>query len=304
MNIFQRNARKLVIVAVIAGSASVIFIRLIEAGTLVIGFYRLTFSVLMFAVPVALGGYKGFKTFTARDYLICALGGLLLSCHFFTWFTAVKNTAIASAAVLMSLHPLVVLFTTTVFMKQRVSLKAVCGILAALIGCAIIAGLDYRMAWSFFGNAMAFMSGVFFGLYLLTGRTVRVRIPTLNYVFIVFGACWAFFTIAMFVTKTPFTGYRIQDYLWILAMAAVCQLLAHALYNWCVGYASSLYVSAWASIDSVFSIALGALIFREFPTEWQCIGGVIAISGLLFYNYYSGEKTEGKNDVQSKDRRL
>lgn len=295
MNIFQRNAKKFVIVATISGASSVIFIRLIETGPIAMGFYRLGFAMLMFLVPILLGGYKGFKGLAGKDYLFCFASGLLLFFHFVCWFTGVKNTAIASASVLMALHPLVILFVTTVFMKQKVNIKATIGILVALTGGAIIAGLDYTFAEDHvFGDAAAFMSGVLFGCYFLMGRKMRVKLPAINYVFLVFGSCWVCFAAAMFITKTPFTGYQPQDFFWMFIMAVVNQVIAHTLYNWCIGYAPPLYVSVWVSVDTVFSVAFGALVFQEFPTAWQYIGGVIAISGLVYYNYNEEKTKEAK----------
>ena len=295
MNIFQRNAKKFVIVATISGASSVIFIRMIETSPIAMGFYRLGFAMLMFSIPIILGAYKDFKGLTKKDYFFCVASGFFLFCHFFCWFTAVKHTAIASASVLLALHPLVILFVTTVFMRQQVRIKAVVGILIAFIGGAIIAGLDYTFAEDhIFGDAAAFMAAVFFGSYFLVGQKMRAKLPAVNYVFIVFGSCWLFFAIAMVVTATPFTGYRAQDYFWIFVMAVVNQVIAHTLYNWCMGYASSLYVSVWVSVDSIFSVTYGALFFHEFPAVWQYIGGIIAISGLVYYNY-NEEKIKEEN---------
>ncbi|MCL1941579.1 MAG: DMT family transporter [Synergistaceae bacterium] len=279
----------------ISGASSVVFIRLIETNQMAMGFYRLGFSVLLFAVPILLGGYKYYKELTSKDYLYCVLAGFFLFCHFFCWFTAVKNTAIASAAILFSLNPLMLLLVTTVFFKQRVNAKAVAGIFVALAGGAIIAGFDYGFEGSHTaGNVAAFMAAVFFAAYFLVGRAMRTKIPAVNYIFLVFGSCWIFFTIAMLITNTPFSGYRAQDYIGLFIMAMVCQGIAHAMYNWCMGYVSSLYMSVWVSVESVFAIAFGAAVFREFPALWQYIGGIIAIFGLVYYNYNCSEESKGR----------
>jgi len=296
-NIFQRNARKLVIIPILAGPASVVFIRLIQTDPLAMGFYRLGFSVLIFAVPVILGGHKGFKGLTRKDYLCCVISGFFLFCHFFCWFTAVKNTSIASAIVLCSFHPLVILFFTYVFMKQKVSIKAVIGILIALAGGAVIAGVNQTLEGNYImGDIAAFMAAVLFGGYFIMGQIMRAKIPTLNYVFIVFGSCFLFFTIAMFLTGTPFTGYSSQDYLWILVMTLVCQVIAHTMYNWCVGYVPSLYISVFASVETVVAVLYGIIFFREIPAFLQCVGAAIAISGLLYYNLNSQVTPKEENE--------
>jgi len=290
LNLFQRNARKLVIIPMMAGASSVVFIRFIQASPIALGFFRLGFSVLLFGIPIVFGGYKEYKGITKKDFLFCVLSGFILFVHFICWFYAVNNTSVASAAVLCSLHPFVVLFATYVIFKKKVSIKAVIGVIIALTGGALVATGNQTLEGNFiFGDIAGFSAGVLFGIYFLMGRTMREKMPTLNYVFIVFSSCFVFFAIAMFVTATPFTGYRTEDYVLMFLIAVVCQGLAHAMYNWCMGYASSLYVSVFASVQSVASIFYGIIVFNEIPVILQWIGAAVAVAGLLYYNFNSQE---------------
>ena len=290
MNIFQRNAKKLVIVPVMAGAASVIFVRLIEAGPLVIGFHRLGLSALIFGIPIIFGGYKKYHGVTRKDFLFCVLAGFLLFCHFIGWFTALQTTSIARAVVLFSLHPFTVLIATYILLKRKVKIKAILGILSALIGGAIVAVVNQTLDGNFiFGDIMGFASGLFFGLYFLIGQIMRSKMETLNYVFIVFTSCFVFFAIAMVVTGTPFTGYSTSDYFWFVMITLVCQVLAHAMFNWCVGYVSSLYVSVFTSMQTVVGVIYGILVFREIPVPLQWLGVFITVAGLIYYNINSQE---------------
>ena len=285
MSIFQRNAKKLVFLATAAGASSVVFIRLVDMDPVAMGFFRLGFSMLIFTLPAALRGRSGYRGMNARDYAGCALAGFFLFCHFFCWFTAVQNTAITSASVLGTLHPLVIVLVTRLFMGKRTGVKSMIGIVTALAGGAVIVGFDHTMAENnTFGNLMGLLTAVFFGAYLLMGQTMRARIPALNYISLVFGSCLVFFAGAAAATGAPLAGHSARDYLLLFAMAAICQGMAHALLNWCVGYVSSLYVSVCMTMEIVFAASYGAVIFREYPTLWQYAGAATAISGLLYFN--------------------
>ncbi|MGL4484110.1 MAG: hypothetical protein ACRCUS_04100, partial [Anaerovoracaceae bacterium] len=61
MNFFQRNAKYLVILAVICGSTSGIFGKLITASAMTIGFYRLSMVLPFFIVSVLLSYKKELK---------------------------------------------------------------------------------------------------------------------------------------------------------------------------------------------------------------------------------------------------
>lgn len=53
-----------------------------------------------------------------------------------------------------------------------------------------------------------------------------------------------------------------MDYVYIVIMAVVCQIGAHAVFNMCIGHVSSLYVSTWEAGEPVFATAMAFNILR------------------------------------------
>lgn len=287
MNIFSRNAKKIVIMATVAASFSGIFVRLINAGATAVGFYRLTFAVPFFAVMVMIKHRKELRALTKKQVAGAMFGGMLLAGHYFSLFTAVNNTTIASAVMLCNISPIIILIITAVIFREKTTVKAVIGVVIALAGAAVITGGDYSFAGkAIFGDIMAFFGALFYALYFLVGRRMREEINAPVYVFIVFTTCWMVFLIGMLTTGTPFTGYSVKDYIWLFVFAMVCSIGAHAVFNWCLAHVSPLYISTIETGESIFAAALAALIFGEIPTLWQWIGGGITICGLLYYNYH------------------
>lgn len=285
-----RYVKIIVVLAVIAGSSSGIFGNVIEAPSMAIGFWRLTMGLPFFAIPVLLKHRDTLKNIDRKDYIWTFIAGAFLFGHFFTWFTAVKLTNIASAVVLAALHPLVVLVITLFVFKRKVGVRPIMGIVLALLGGVLIAGLDYRQLSSgnFAGDILAFFAAVFMGLYFTIGNEVRKNVPGSTYVFLVFLACWICFTVGIIVTDTPILGYSVQDYIYLVALTLVCQIGAHAVFNLCFGYVDSLYVSAWESGESVFAIIMGIMFLGQIPTSWELIGSAVVVIGLLYYNYNTG----------------
>lgn len=295
-----RYVKIIVVLAVIAGSSSGIFGNVIEAPSMAIGFWRLTMGLPFFAVPVLLKHRDTLKAVSKRDYLLTFVAGAFLFGHFFTWFNAVKMTNIASAVVLAALHPLVVLVITVFIFKKRVGIRPVMGIVLALLGGALIAGLDYNQlsAGNFTGDILAFLAAVCMGVYFAIGSEVRKSVPGSTYVFLVFFACWICFASGMVVTGTPALGYSASDYIYLIGLTLVCQIGAHAVFNLCIGYVDSLYVSAWESGEAVFAIILGIIFLGQMPESWELIGSAIVVVGLLYYNYSTNlEEKEEKNEL-------
>lgn len=289
-------AKIITVIAVVFGATSGILGSLVDAPSMVTGFWRLTVALPFFLVPTIMNKEKRdkLKDISGRDYFWCFVAGAFLFGHFFSWFNAVKFTNVASASVLAALHPLVVLLVTVFIYRKKVSFKSVAAIAAALIGGAIIVGADYSSfaGGSFKGNILAFLAALFMGLYFSVGDSVRKRVDGGLYVLLVFFACWVCFSLGIVVTDTPVFGYSASDYMYILAMTFICQIGAHAVFNMCIGHVSSLYVSTWEAGEPVFATVMAVLFIGQVPKIYEITGCVIVVAALLYYNRQENKRNQ------------
>ncbi|MGF6376036.1 drug/metabolite transporter (DMT)-like permease [Clostridiales Family XIII bacterium PM5-7] len=287
---FARYVKVIVLFAVVAGASSGIFASLIEAPALVTGFWRLAIGVPFFGIPVLLKKRDTITSISKKDLFWTFMAGLFLFAHFISWFTCVKYTNIASASVLASLHPLVVLVVTVFVLKRKVPGRAILGIVAALLGGTMIVGFDYRelSMGNVKGDILAFFAAMFMGLYFAVGNEVRKNVAGPAYVFLCFLACWICFIVGIVATGTPVLGYSLSDYIYILALTLICQIGAHAIFNLSFGYVDSLYVSTLESGEAVAAIGLGVIFLGQIPSTTALLGSAVVVIGLLYYNYTTG----------------
>lgn len=295
-NFLEKYAKILVIFAVFCGGASGPIAAIISAPALMIGFGRLTIALPFFAIPVFRNPEKRqmLKEMDKEIFFTTMATGVFLFLHFFCWFSAVKYTNVSAAAVLASFHPLVVLALTIFVYKKKVPGKAIIAILIALAAGAylmcsdISAFSDGRMI----GNVLALLAGIFMGIYFAIGGRVRSRMDGSVYVMLVFFWCWVCFTIACIVTGTKVIGYSAMDYIGIIALAFVCQIGSHAVWNLCMGHVDPLYVSAWESMDPVASTILAVIIASQIPSLKEVICCIIVVLALIAYSRFEsqGEK--------------
>lgn len=296
--IAERYVKYAVLLAVIFGSTSGIMGRLITADAMAIGFFRLTIALPFFLIPVLLRKRESLKAVPTRDLVWSAISGMFLFWHFLCWFLAVKNTSIASAIILADLHPLIVMGITVVILKKKIPIRAALGVFVALTGAGLVMGFDISFAGDqIFGDIMAIFTAIAMGIYFCIGGVLRKDIPGDIYVTLVFSACWVCFTIGMLATGTPFLGYPLSDYLWLIVMAIFCQIGSHAVLNWSMRFVPSLYVSAWGTAEIVSAPLLALWVFGEMPGPTKVIGGVIVIAGLLYYNYHENDTPGKRNKV-------
>lgn len=296
----ERYVKVIVVFAVIAGSASGIFGSVIQAPPMAIGFWRLSFGLPFFAVPFFKTGINELKSIPKKSMIFTILAGVFLFLHFFCWFSAVKLTNIASASVLAALHPLVVVFTTIFIFKRHVGRRALMGIICALAGASMVAGFDYKelAAGDFKGDVLSVATAIFMGLYFAMGHEARKNISGTTYVFLCFLFCWICFGIGMISTRTQFIGYSSSDWMYILGLTIICQIGAHAVFNLCMGHVSSLYVSTWESGEAVSATMLAYIFLGQVPEQWQFLGMITVVIGLLYYNYYSNlEESQAKEHL-------
>ena len=289
----DKYAKILVVVAVLCGATSGNFGVLISAPPTVIGFWRLLIAVPFFAIPVL--AYPGKRQQLARisgkNLLLCFLSGAFLFIHYYTWYSAVKLTNVASAAVLASFHPLVVIFITVFIYRKKISWKSVTAIIVALCGGVLIMCSDCSSFsdGKLSGNLLALAAGIGMGVYFAIGGKVRQEVDGSIYIMLLFFSCWLCFAAVNLATATPVLGYPAMDYVYIICLVFICQIGSHAVFNLCMGKVSSLYVSAWEAGDPVFSTLLAIGMVRQIPTAAEVTGCIIVVLALLAYNKFEQE---------------
>ena len=193
----------------------------------------------------------------------------------------------ASAAVLASFHPLIVIFITVFIYHKKVSWKSIAAIVVALGGGALIMCSDlsaFTQGGQTSGNLLAFEAGLCMGVYFAFGGKVRQEVDGSISVLLIFTSCWICFTLSNLIPGTPLLGYPMTDYLYMICLAFICQIGSHAVWNLCMGHVSSLYVSTWETADPVFATLLAILMVKQIPSTTEVIGCVIVVAALLLYN--------------------
>ncbi|MGI6491282.1 MAG: DMT family transporter [Pelotomaculum sp.] len=274
-----------IILAVIASAFSSIFTKLAAAPPNVIAFYRLTFTVVLLA-PLALGatGRQELKRLPARDLVLASLAGLFLALHFSLWIASLDYTTVASSTVLVTMQPLFVVAGGYLLFKEKISLQGLAGGLLALSGSVIIGLGDFQAGGQALkGDLLAFSGAFMVALYVLIGRSLRVRLSLFPYVFLVYSTAGLFLLLSNLALGNPLYPYPFSDWIWFLALAVVPTIGGHTVFNWALRYVKAAVVSVSILGEPVGATILAFFIFQEVPTLLQVVGGLAVITGLLIF---------------------
>ncbi|QXE91742.1 DMT family transporter [Geomonas subterranea] len=273
-----------ILVGVFAVSFSSILVRVCTAPPLVIAAYRLIFTFCFLAPFTLWGGAPALRGMTARQVRLSAASGVFLALHFVTWFISLKYTSIASSVVLVTTQPLFVVFGSWVFFKERVPRKALYGCFLAFAGSVVIGATDFQVGErAFIGDLLALFAAVMVSGYLLIGRRLRHSLPLTGYTFVTYGASAITLSAAAVAGGVPFYPYPGQDWLIFVALALVCTILGHTVFNWVLRYVQASVVSVSILGEPLGAILWAAVFLGENPTPRQVVGGSIIFAGLYLF---------------------
>jgi drug/metabolite transporter (DMT)-like permease len=277
-----------VLIGVFAVSFSALFIRLTTAPALIIATYRLliTFAVL---APYALLRHRpGLTTLSWRQRGLAAASGICLALHLVTWFASLRYTSIASSVVLVTTQPIFVVFGSWLFFREKISRIAMMGGGLALIGSFVIGAADFKIGMeAFWGDLLALSAAILVSGYLLIGRGLRGGVALPVYTFYTYGSSALVLVVASLATGTPFAPYPARDWIIFFALAIVCTVIGHTVFNWVLRYVQASVVSVSVLGEPLGAILWASIFLREYPTLRQTVGACFIFGGLFIFTRFS-----------------
>ncbi len=149
----------LLLIGIGAVSTASIFIKLCDAPSLIIAAYRMIFASLLLTPFVAFQKRRqGMGTMRLRG---CLLSGLFLGLHFAFWIGSLKYTSVASSVVLVATNPIFVGIGGWLFLKERLNLNLILGILFTVLGSGFISLGDTTISReALLGDGLALLGAV------------------------------------------------------------------------------------------------------------------------------------------------
>lgn len=277
--------KKLIIVLGVAGaSLSAIFVRLSNAPSLVLVFYRMLFAALVL-LPWALIGHRAeLKEMTKGEFSLSLLSGVFLGLHFSAYFSALRYTSIASCLVFVDTEVFFVALISALVLGKKISRSGLIAMAAAFLGSILIASSDAGGGGNvLLGDGLALMGAAFVAVYTILGSVVRRTRSTTVYTSVVYGAGALTVLAVLLISGTPLFGYAPVDYAAALGLAVFCTLLGHSVFSWGLKHENPAFISMVKLLEPVFATVLGILLFGEIPAPMVVLGGAVVIFGVAFY---------------------
>lgn len=235
---------------------------------------------------------KSIEPWTRKEQGLSIAAGSFLALHFLCWFYALAYTSVASASVLVTIHPIILIIVESVMRTNRFKLLTWLGVIVAFSGSVLLAMMDSEAAVPSpnapLGNGLAILAAIFFVFYILLSRKLRVKAGWLDFVFRVYASTAATCVIVFFLLGISFQVTTAAVICGVL-LAVGPQIAGHGSINYSVKYVSPTILATLILAEPVFAIFLAAFLFTEVPTFVE----ISAMSTILFgiiLTWFGGQK--------------
>jgi len=267
-------------------STSAIFVKLAEAPSGIIAFYRLLFTlaVIVPALFFRSNDRAQLQRLTARQWVLALISGALLAVHWVMWFESLRYTSVASSTVLVSLQPLFSIFFGVLLLKEKISKQGIAGVILAIAGSAVIGWGDFQVSGAaFWGDVLSFLSAGVISLHFLFGQILRKELDVLPYTVVCYSASTLCLAAYALISGQPFTGYSGQTWLCFSGLALFATVGGQCVFNLLLKYLPATAVTMGILGEPVGTVILAFLIFGEGIGLQQGVGMAFILGGLWIF---------------------
>lgn len=276
----------MIVVGVLGISLSSIFVKYSSAPSAVTAAFRLIWTVL-FLLPIVLGKStvrnELFKL-PGKTVMLCCLSGLFLAIHFVLWFESLHHTSVASSTTIVCTEVIWVCLGFCLFLKGKLSIKAIAAIAVTLVGSGLVAYADSGEGSQLYGDILALLAAIAVAVYTLIGRGVRNHTSTTVYTFLVYVACCLVLVQICLLQGYKLFNHGLSPILVGALLAIFSTILGHSIFSWCLKFFSPSFVSASKLCEPVAAAVIATFLFGEMPVPLQLLGGSLILVGVYWYS--------------------
>lgn len=219
--------------------------------------------------------------------------GLLLGFHFILFVSAVVDTTILNATVLVNTTAIWSMFVSSFIFKLKPSRLAIAGILTSFLGVSIITLSDasfHGLSLNLIGDLEAVLAAVVESFYLSYGRDVRRKLPLLNLMLLIY----VFSTLPILVwglaSRSSLTlPMDLNSALILIGLGLLPTALAHTFYFSSLSSLKSFETASMALLEPVVATLLGIVgvtllgitVLGQVPEPIFILGAVLVLGGIF-----------------------
>ena len=261
-----------------------IFRRYIPLSSSYLALLRGTIGMLFLLVITYVSGKRVDRQSVRSNLLPLLISGGILGFNWILLFEAYQYTTVATATLCYYMAPIIVLLLSPVLLKERLSMKQVFCILAALVGLALVSGItDIRSigAGEWKGILVGLGAAVFYAGVILLNKKLQ-GISACDRTILQLGA-----SSLILLPYTAFTGgfvcneFSVSIAVTVLIVGVVHTGVAYALYFGSMNHLKAQTIALYSYIDPAAAVLLSAFVLKEGMSAAEMTGAVLVLGATL-----------------------
>lgn len=212
------------------------------------------------------------------------IGTGILSIVFFNWcyFSAITETSVAVAAILLYTAPVFVTVLAVLVFKEKFTLGKGVALATTFVGCALVTGIlpQFTGSVSTFGLLTGLGAGICYALYSIFGKLALQKYQPLTvttYTFIC-AAVVLLPTGGLWRQAALFTNWQVLAY--SIGFSLLATVLAYMLYTVGLARLEPSKAAITATLEPLVAAVVGALVFGESLSGWQYVGMLVILAAV------------------------
>ncbi|NWF96814.1 MAG: DMT family transporter [Candidatus Thorarchaeota archaeon] len=267
-------------------SSASVLIKMSSSHPLVIVFWRTLLGGILMALAAL--PHRGYQSIASDGFRECwkwlLLIGMVLSLHFYTWFTSLTLTTIPASVALVNISPIFTAAFSTFVLREPLGRVSWSGVLVAVTGVFVVAWNDLTVSGlgAVTGDLLSIISGFLLAVYFIGGRRYAKGLPIAVYTMIVYLSAAGATLLLCFAMSIDVVVLDAAELTIFLALALFPTALGHSVNNYLLTLVPAYVVSSAVLGEPIGATILGILVFGEsqIPTPLGLVGFVVVLSGI------------------------
>ena len=267
------------VVCVLTGA---LFARMSSSDPLTTAAYRMTFAlVLVFPFGVR-KLCRECSSIPLRKLLLTFSAGGFLALHFSAWIYSLDYTSVTNSVCLVTTSSLWTGLIALIFLRKKPSSSLFwISCFLGLIGVVTLTGFamgDNEVNLK--GDGMALIGALCMAVYLLLVQGIKDRISFRSFLLLCYSSSMVFlWGFVVFSKSNPLPIHEL-DWIYLIGLAAISQVLGHGIYNWCVRWIDARMVALSLLGEPLGATWLAWIFLHESIGIQQLIGMAILLIAL------------------------
>lgn len=245
---------------------------------------------------------SGLKPLLCAPLALSSFIGITLYYLLFNY--GILYTSASTAGLLQGILPLYTLLLAWLFLKEKITIPKVAGVVCSFIGVALLVLFyDDRAGGSapLLGNILIISSDLCFTIYLLTGKVILRRLPRhivtagnmfYGFIFLVPFALFEFY-------RCGYEPVSLKCWLLIAYLGIVSGGIATSTWNYGLPHLPSTEAGLLANLCPIIAVLTAVCVLGEPFSPALVAGGILILGGVYLASRQAGEPAAAPSDGQS-----